>query len=246
MSNRCLGDSVIVDGQHPASPPRDLYPHFQTLADLPCPLNWAEWFGNPHPVELDIGCGRGMFLVNASLSRPDTNFVGIELDYTEGRRGARRLHKRQLPNARVVGGDAREFLRRYVPSESIAVAHVYFPDPWWKRKHRRRRLFNDEFAHLLARALRGAGELHVWTDVADYFEDIRNLMDHHPLFQSLPPPAWHEPQHDLDYLTSFHRRRTQAGAETHRGRWQKIRSWDPSLLPSWWGTERTSPATSPG
>lgn len=200
---------------------RDLFPYFRTVADVPGVIDWVEFFGNEHPVELDIGCGRGMYLFNATVSQPETNFIGIELDYTEGRRGAKRLQKRALPNGRVIGGDAREFLQTRVRTGSVSKAHVYFPDPWWKRKHRKRRLFTDEFVALLARVVQPGGEVHSWTDVEDYFAVIAALMDHAEWFTKLPPPEAHIPQHDLDYLTSFHRRRTQAGAPTFRGCWRR-------------------------
>ena len=154
-------------------PPVDLKPYFLTLDDLAGPLDWKAFFGNENRVELDIGCGRGLFLVNASTSHPQTNFLGIELDYKEGRRGARRLWKRSQPNARVLGGDARVALSNCIPRESVAAVHVYFPDPWWKRKHKRRRLFTDEFVDLAAATLESGGLLHAWTDVEEYFGVIR-------------------------------------------------------------------------
>lgn len=200
-------------------PPRDLFPYFRTLADLPSEFEWTAFFEQPQPIELDIGCGRGMFLFNSVETHPDINFLGIEIDYTEGRRSARRLQKRAFPNGRVLGGDAKEFLGKYVPPHSVHRAHVYFPDPWWKRKHRKRRLFTDEFADLLARVVQFGGEVHSWTDVEEYFEVISGLMNHHPLFETQTPVTPHTPAHDLDYLTSFHRRRTQAGANTYCGRW---------------------------
>ncbi|HUQ68283.1 MAG TPA: tRNA (guanine-N7)-methyltransferase, partial [Planctomycetaceae bacterium] len=175
----------------------------------------------PQPVELDIGCGRGLFLVNSALTNAEINYCGVELDYTEGRRGAKRLHKREQPNARVIGGDAKDFLRTRVRPQSVSVAHVYFPDPWWKRKHRKRRLFNEEFVELLSRVVMFGGEVHSWTDVEEYFEVISGLMNHHADFETLAPPDGHAPAHDMDYQTSFHRRRTQAGAPTFRGRWQR-------------------------
>lgn len=204
-----------------ARPRHDLSPYFRTLADVPRPVIWSDLFGNDRPVELDVGCGRGMFLVNAGQSHPDRNFLGIELDYKEGRRGAIRLERRALENVRVVGGDAKEFLRRYVPAHSVSAAHVYFPDPWWKRKHKKRRLFSDEFADLLAAVVQPGGLVHSWTDVEEYFGVISALMNHHPAFEPLPPPPLPEPAHDLDYQTSFHRRRSQAGCTTYRGLWRR-------------------------
>ncbi len=203
------------------SPPQDLFPFFRTLAELPCPVDWAEFFGNDRPVELDLGCGRGKFLVQAAETGGERNFLGVELDYTEGRRGAKRLQKRGVEHVRVIGGDAKEFLRKHVVPHSVSAAHVYFPDPWWKRKHKKRRLFNDEFADLLANAVMPGGFVHSWTDVEEYFGVIASLMNHHPEFIAETPPPLPEPTHDLDYQTSFHRRRAQAGCTIYRGLWRR-------------------------
>lgn len=207
----------------------DLRPHFLCCDDL-SPylaadglLDWTKLFGNANPVELDVGCGRGMFLFNASTTQPERNFLGIELDFTEGRRGAKRLVKRNQPNARVIGGDANYLLDRIIRPASVSAVQVYFPDPWWKRKHRRRRLFTDLFADRVARVLAPAGMLHVWTDVADYFEIVQALLKHHPLFIELPAPSERPPEHHLDYQTSFERTRRQAGLPIHRGLWQRVR-----------------------
>ncbi len=200
---------------------QDLFPYFRTLSEMACPVDWAAFFGNDRPVELDIGCGRGMFLVNAGLSHVDRNFLGIELDYKEGRRGAKRLQRHAMEHVRVLGGDAKELLRRYVPAHSVSSAHVYFPDPWWKRKHKKRRLFSDEFADLLAVVVKPSGLVHSWTDVEEYFGVISALMNHHRAFEPLELPPLPEPTHDLDYQTSFHRRRSQAGCETYRGLWRR-------------------------
>lgn len=203
------------------NPPEDLRPYFLTLGDLDGPLDWTRFFGNEHPVEIDAGCGRGLFLANAALERPETNYLGIEIDYREARRGARRLRRREMPNARVLGGDVREAFDRYVPPGSISAVHVYFPDPWWKRRHRRRRLFTDEFVSLVARVLRPGGVVHVWTDVEEYFGVMSALMDHDPRFEPLPPPPERLPGHDMDYRTSFERKKRKAGAKIWRGRWRR-------------------------
>ncbi|MFO0918830.1 MAG: tRNA (guanosine(46)-N7)-methyltransferase TrmB [Planctomycetaceae bacterium] len=201
--------------------PHDLFPYFRTVAEMPRPVDWTAFFGNDRPVELDVGCGRGMFLVNAGATHPDRNFLGIELDYKEGRRVAKRLQKRGWDHVRVSGGDAQEFLRHHVTPQSVDVAHVYFPDPWWKRKHKKRRLFNEEFADLLAKVVKAQGLVHSWTDVEDYFQVIAALMNHHSDFEPLPCAPLADPAHDLDYQTSFHRRRAQAGCTIYRGMWRR-------------------------
>ncbi|HUG91189.1 MAG TPA: tRNA (guanosine(46)-N7)-methyltransferase TrmB [Planctomycetaceae bacterium] len=202
-------------------PSLDLRPWFLTLDDLHGLLDWRAFFGNDRPVEIDVGCGRGLYLVRASEEHPETNYLGIEIDYQEGRRGARRLWKRQAPNARVLGGDVRRAMTHCIPPASVAAVHVYFPDPWWKRKHRRRRVFTDEFVGQCARVLAPGGLLHSWTDVEEYFGVISALMDHHPDFEPLPPPPERSPQHDMDYQSSFERKKRQLGSTIYRGRWRR-------------------------
>lgn len=204
------------------SPTEDLKPWFLTLADVGERLDCARFSEIDQPLELDIGCGRGLFLVNAAVANPDTNYVGIEIDYREGRRTARRLKKRELGNARVLGGDARIALESLFGENSVSAVHVYFPDPWWKRKHRRRRIFTDTFLELVARVLEPGGELHSWTDVAEYFQVIQALVTHHPRFEELRAVDEHVPQHDMDYLTSYERKGRQSGSEIHRGRWKLL------------------------
>ena len=197
----------------------DLKPFFTSLDEIHGPLAWASYFGNDHPVELDLGCGRGKFLFDSTVNRPETNWLGVELDFSEGRRGAKRLAKRELPNGRVIGGDAKQFLKNHVVPHSVAAAHVYFPDPWWKRKHTKRRLFTDEFADLLAQVVKHDGHVHSWSDVGDYFQVISALMNNHPEFEPLEPPPEPAGTDENDYLTSFHRRGSRMGCAIHRGLW---------------------------
>ena len=211
-------------------PPTDLKPYFRTvddvLADGPMSpdrrLDWPAFFGHEdkaRPVELDVGCGRGLFLYNSATTRPETDWLGLEIDYKEGRRSARRLQKREQPNGRVVGGDARVFLGKVIRPASVERVHVYFPDPWWKRRHKRRRLFNDEFLDQIATVLRPGGELLSRTDVGDYWEVISALVDHDSRFERLPTPELNDPTHDLDYTTSFERKKRQSGETIYLGSW---------------------------
>ena len=216
-----------VREHHRPEPPRDLYPWFRTQQDVDREhdgrLDWPVLFGNDHPVELDIGSGRGLFLFNASTSHPETNYLGIEIDYKEGRRAAKRLQKRSLRNARVLGGDVKVALRRMIPPGSVSAVHVYFPDPWWKQRHRKRRVFNEEFVNLCAMILQPGGLLHSWTDVEEYFGVIGELMQGHDAFETLPPPDERLPEHDMDYQTSYERKGRKAGSTIHRGLWRRRR-----------------------
>ncbi len=202
-------------------PAVDLRPYFTALDEVQGVLEWSDVFGNSNPVELDIGCGRGKFLFDSTMNHPETNWLGLELDFTEGRHGAKRLAKRELPNGRIIGGDARQFLTNHVKPHSVDAARVYFPDPWWKRKHAKRRLFTDEFANLLAQVVKHDGFVHSWSDVGEYFEVISALMNHHPEFVPLEPPAEPAGADDNDFLTGYHRRGRRMGCTIHRGLWRR-------------------------
>ncbi|MCA9041131.1 MAG: tRNA (guanosine(46)-N7)-methyltransferase TrmB [Planctomycetaceae bacterium] len=198
----------------------DLRPHFVAIDELPEQIDWQEYFGNDQPVELDVGCGRGLFVFRATEEYPDRNYVGVELDFKKARRGALRLHKRDCPNGRIWGGDVNRVLDKIIRPHSLAAVHVYFPDPWWKKKHRRRRIFTDEFVNRAVQVLEPEGFLHFWTDVEDYWEVAAALMNHDARFNACPPPEEHEPEHDMDYQTSFERKKRKLGSTIYRGIWR--------------------------
>ena len=162
---------------------------FPTVEGVEAPISWSAIFGNDHPVELEIGSGKGLFLANAATARPDHNFFGIELGKKYARRAADRAAKRGLANVRVYPGDARHFMTRFVPDASLTALHVYFPDPWWKARHKKRRVFGPPLVLDAERTLIPGSELHVVTDVAEYFGVIQALMAEHPRFTNLPVPV---------------------------------------------------------
>src|SRR5688572_11547035 len=119
------------------------------IATLPRPIDWGALFGNDHPIELEIGSGKGTFLTEQARARPDVNFFGIEWANWFYRYASDRLRRNSCMNARMVRADAAFVLSQHVPAESISVVHVYFPDPWPKARHYRRRLVQPTFPLLV-------------------------------------------------------------------------------------------------
>jgi tRNA (guanine-N7-)-methyltransferase len=208
----------------PRLPPEELAP---CLLEMPSQapaaprLDGRAVFGNDRPVEVEVGFGKGLFLVTAAQACPGVNFLGVEIVRKYQLFTATRLAKRGLRNVRVACADARFFFRDCLPAGSVQAVHVYFPDPWWKKRHHKRRLFTPEFARECARVLRPGGLLHAATDVEEYAHRIREAVAAQPALRPLPPPETKDPAHDLDYLTNFERKFRQQGKPVYRWRWEK-------------------------
>jgi tRNA (guanine-N7-)-methyltransferase len=197
-------------------PLEQLAPYLLSLPDPPTPFDWSTVFGNAYPVELEVGFGKGLFLTTSAQVRPEVNFVGVEIVRKYQLLTATRLAKASLGNVRLACGDGRLFLRDRVVAGSLQALHVYFPDPWWKKRHQKRRLFTDEFVAECPRVLRPGGRFHIATDVAEYAAVMEELLAAQPLLRPLAPPSPGEPNHDLDYLTHFERKFRMEGRPIHR------------------------------
>ncbi|HLJ96935.1 MAG TPA: tRNA (guanosine(46)-N7)-methyltransferase TrmB [Gemmataceae bacterium] len=202
-------------------PLEHLAPFLLEVPPEPAALNWERVFVNPGPLEIEVGFGKGLFLVRAAQAFPGVNYLGIEISRKYQLFTATRLAKRGLGNVRLAKADARAFLRDHVAAGSCQAIHVYFPDPWWKKRHVKRRVFTAEFVGQCARVLQSGGWLHVATDVADYFQLIMQLITAQSNLRPLLLPQTHEPTHDLDYLTNFERKFRQAGKPIYRGSYAK-------------------------
>lgn len=145
-------------------------------------LDLAALFGEARaarPLEVEIGFGKGRFLVAAAGRWPDRNFLGVEYARALVRRVRDRVERQGLANVRLWHGEAKNLVTRMLPPASVSRLHVYYPDPWPKRRHASNRFFADPIPDALARALVPGGELLLVTDHDPYFrEAVARLLDH--------------------------------------------------------------------
>jgi tRNA (guanine-N7-)-methyltransferase len=181
-------------------------------------LDFAAIFGNDHPVELEIGCGKGAFLVTAAELYPTVNFVGVEVAPPFARAAADRMLRRGLVNVRVMCSDAGRLVREHVRSESLSAIHLYFPDPWPKKRHQKRRIFSPEFLDAVHRALRPGGRLCLATDFHPYYEVMRQTTDIDPRFVRLSEFEWYA----SGGVTNFEKKYLRAGRTSYRAAFRTV------------------------
>jgi len=134
------------------------------------------WFDSPGPFELEIGCGKGGFLLARAKARPDVRLLGIEWANKFFKFAADRIARWGVNNVRVMRTDAKPFVMNLLPPKSVTALHLYHPDPWPKKRHHKRRLVQDDFAVAVARVLVPGGRWLIQTDHADYFQHIQEVM----------------------------------------------------------------------
>jgi tRNA (guanine-N7-)-methyltransferase len=138
---------------------------------------WREIFGDERPVEIEIGPGTGTFILAAARHFPYINFFGIESSRSRAQRIEQAVQAHNLCNVRILNADAACVVRTIVPTASVAAYHIYFPDPWWKRRHHRRRLFTPALVAALARTLVPGGRLFSATDVGEVYALLVQTID---------------------------------------------------------------------
>ncbi|MCA9186478.1 MAG: tRNA (guanosine(46)-N7)-methyltransferase TrmB [Pirellulaceae bacterium] len=197
-------------------PSLQLESHLLSFEALDSPWDPTRIYGRRAPLEIEVGSGKGLFLLTESQRVGAHNFLGIEIVRKYARYSAARLVKHQVANARMLQGDGQRFLVEFVPESSIRRVHVYFPDPWWKKRHRRRRVLNDMFLRHVERVLEPQGELHFWTDVEEYFQTTLETIATHTQLQGPLPVPERDAEHDMDYHTNFERRMRMHGLPVYR------------------------------
>jgi tRNA (guanine-N7-)-methyltransferase len=173
------------------------------------PLDYQTVFGRRAPVVLEIGFGMGDSTAEIAAAQPQTDFLGIEV-YTPGVGSLlRKIGERSLSNLRIVQHDAVEVLRDMVPPSSLAGVHLFFPDPWPKKRHHKRRLIQPAFVSTLATRIAPGGYLHCATDWEDYAVQMLEVLSAEPLLENTA--TGYAPRPDHRPPTKFEQRGLRLG-----------------------------------
>jgi tRNA (guanine-N7-)-methyltransferase len=164
------------------------------------PASWTrelaveQLFETPAPLEVDVGCGKGRFLLARAQAFPNVNFIGIDRQRGRLEKIRKRAERAGIPNIRLVQIEASYAIRYLLPVGSVDTFYIFFPDPWPKRRHHRRRLFASDFPDHLNRTLKAGGLLHVATDHLEYFDEIYTMLEADTRFSPAPTfaPELHE------------------------------------------------------
>lgn len=195
------------------------------LSEVAAPIDWEAFFGNTRPVEIEIGFGKGRFLLEASKRHPKINYLGVERAQKYVGLTRKRFEKHiqhfggdraagTFSNVRLAWAEANYFVTRYIPVASVQAYHIYFPDPWPKKRQRKRRIFrNQDFLSALTGTLKSdGGRLYVATDYAEYFSEIQDRLSQvnalRPTEENLGP--------DRDIATNFEMKYTLEGRKIYR------------------------------
>ena len=151
-------------------------PCYVDLAEFSERVEWREVFGNDRPLALEIGCGVGDFIVKTAADHPDLNFIAIDY-YNKGcYKTCRRIERHGVGNVRVARIEARQFITERIAKGSLAAVYINCPDPWPKKRHRKRRLVSRYFMEFLREYLAPGGEFYFATDFADYGIDVAGML----------------------------------------------------------------------
>jgi tRNA (guanine-N7-)-methyltransferase len=148
------------------------------------PLDFAQVFSRRAPVILEIGFGMGDATAQIAAARPDTDFLGVEVHEAGVGSLLRRIGEQELTNVRIVRHDAAEVLQHMVPPGSLAGVHLFFPDPWHKKRHHKRRLVQPPFVRLVAERLAPGGVAHFATDWLPYAEQMLQVLGDEPALEN--------------------------------------------------------------
>ena len=181
-------------------------------------LDYSQVFGNDNPVVLEIGFGMGKSLIEMCHANPNINYIGIEVHTPGVGKILRDADDFNVNNLRVYKDDAIEVLARCIPDNSLQTLQLYFPDPWHKKRHHKRRIVQPEFAQNIRTKLKAEGTFHMATDWENYAEHMMEVMEAAPGYENIAGKSNYHPRPDFRPLTKFEQR----GENLGHGVWDLI------------------------
>jgi tRNA (guanine-N7-)-methyltransferase len=179
------------------------------VAYSPHVLDLAGVFGRAAPTILEIGCGMGETTAAIAQAHPHSNYLGIEVHSPGVGSLLKLIEEKQLANLRIIQHDAVDVVEQMIGQESLAGIHIFFPDPWPKKRHHKRRLIQSPFVRVAASRLMVGGYMHLATDWQDYAEQMLNVLSNEPLLQNTAPAF--VPRPDYRPPTKFEQRGVKLG-----------------------------------
>ncbi|WP_428353052.1 tRNA (guanosine(46)-N7)-methyltransferase TrmB [Methyloprofundus sp.] len=173
--------------------------------------DFATIFGRSAPVILEIGFGNGESLAKTAVENPDQDYIGIEVHKPGVGNLLAQLERQDISNVRIFYHDAIEILEKCIPAHSLSAVHLFFPDPWHKRKHHKRRIVRPSFVHLIAQKLVAGGYFHAATDWQHYAQHILKILNGAEFFTNQSFTQDYCPRPDYRPLTKFEQRGLRLG-----------------------------------
>ena len=174
-------------------------------------LNFEELFLNQNNVTLEVGFGNGDSLLEMAIQQPNQNFLGIEVYEAGVGRLINEANKNQLVNLKIIKDDAVDVLNENIPDDSISHFQLFFPDPWHKKKHHKRRIVQTSFLDLLTKKLKNNGIVHIATDWENYAEHIMEMLESHSHFKNCAGDHIYSERPEQRPLTKFENRGQKLG-----------------------------------
>ncbi len=178
-----------------------------------CSYDYTRVFARNAPLFVEIGFGNGDSLAKMAEANPHYNYIGIEVHKPGIGHLLQQIKRRQISNVRIYCHDAVEILETCIPDETLSGLYLFFPDPWHKRRHHKRRLVKPDFIHLLAQKLKNGGRFHAATDWQNYADQILQVLLQNPLMVNTCNGTGFSPRPDYRPLTKFEKRGIRLGHE---------------------------------